>query len=395
MHALPLIEPYLAKLKAKHSELGNIMDSQISKWKSRAENTSEPKANQPDGAEDNNTTTTDSLASDIETLGNKIDHFELLLNFIQTDLQHLIELRKHVADLTLESITFEDLWHLFSVGDTIFTNEGRHEQLYVTYMIAGGKQRLRNRTLGELENIRRRELGRILNRRTNWHDANNDDSDEYDEERLRIKTSGKGTWAPLTIDCYRMACDGNYIGPIDEVKKIPPFIGKKRITELPVYPLAFHPEAKEVKKRLEERGKSFLRCSGHRSYFGIAYDHRHEHIKEELHGDVYIDFEEYYRSERRVERPRLGKLRMSETSRPEVSELDHTVGLDDNKLIELVDYQIDQLRAETFLAETTPNKELLTTPEALNTPDIIYLFPHWVVAFAFRTRAWGMYLVTL
>lgn len=77
----------------------------------------------------------DSKKPGAKVLEKKIEHLELLSRFIETDLAHLLELQKQIEELTLESIEFEDLWYLFNPGDTLYTDENGHPQLYTTYMV--------------------------------------------------------------------------------------------------------------------------------------------------------------------------------------------------------------------------------------------------------------------
>ncbi|KAI1080425.1 P-loop containing nucleoside triphosphate hydrolase protein [Whalleya microplaca] len=80
---------------------------------------------------------------------------------------------------------------------------------------------------------------------------------------------------------------------------------------------------------------------------------------------------------------------MSQPESAEITEQDNTAGRRSGQLIGFSDYEIDQLRTNTFLAEKSSNRELLKISETLNLLHILCLFPHWVVAFAFRTRAWA------
>ena len=62
----------------------------------------------------------------------------------------------------------------------------------------------------------------------------------------------------LLINCEEIAFDGESFAwkPIDF--KIPAFVGNQPVTELPSYPLSFHPEQEAVKERLTVRAKQVL-----------------------------------------------------------------------------------------------------------------------------------------
>ncbi|KAI0000100.1 hypothetical protein F4779DRAFT_622600 [Xylariaceae sp. FL0662B] len=397
MHVRPYIESYLVKLKAKEAEFNkvtatdkiNISTGQNKTLDSPADpskDTDQPSSERERAA----FTNPNSEKPDAHSLRKRIEHLELPENFIKTDLGHLVRIRRQIAGCALGSIAFEDLWHLFKPGDILFTTRNGHEQLFVVYMVTGGKQRLRNRTKAEIQDIRLSQRHHRFSARASARDGSDSvSSDEEDEdERPRMDPAGKGTWAPLVIDCYRIAYDRSYVGPVDSSKKITRFVGKKRITDLPVYPLQFHPKSDEVMEYLEQRGRRFIQCNGHRSYDGPVFDRRGKRTKGELQGDVYVDFKEYYRSKSKFTRPKLGKLRMSQPDGTEITEQDHRSSRVGGQLIELMDHVIDQLRTDTFLAEKTSTRELMTTSEALDSPGILRLFPHWVVAFAFRNRSW-------
>ena len=66
--------------------------------------------------------------------------------------------------------------------------------------------------------------------------------------------------------------DGQAFGYCQRKFEITPFEGSKPIKKLPVFPLAYHPEAEKLRSQLLDRGKKFCSLKGthHRSYDGIA-----------------------------------------------------------------------------------------------------------------------------
>ncbi|KAI1763265.1 hypothetical protein GGR53DRAFT_374745 [Hypoxylon sp. FL1150] len=392
-HAWPQMKPYLAQLKVQQPEVVNDNKSDET---SRPIETTVEKSPSEDPL-DNETKQNDSGSAivrstkklDAKVLAKRIEHLELLVGFIETDLAHMLKLQKQIKELTLESIAFEDLWYLFNPGDTLYTKESGHPQLYTAYMVTGGKQRLRNPTRDELDEIRTAQRSERTESKWFRHYNGGSESSDDEDDRPRIQASDKGSWTTLIIDCYRMAYDGSYIGPIDSLKKIPYFVGKRRITDLSIFPLKFHHQSKEISQLLEQRGRRYIHCTGHRSYDGLVFDRRGRPTKEELQGDVYIDFEEYYRSQKKWNRPKLGKIRMSQPDGADVTELDPMSNHDRPKLIELMDFKVDELRTHTFLSEKTWERELFKPSEVLEIPDLLVLLPHWVVGFAFRNRTWA------
>ena len=64
----------------------------------------------------------------------------------------------------------------------------------------------------------------------------------------------------LCIDCGYVDYDGKRIGRAQEtIIKIPQFEGKRKITDLPIFPLKYHPEKSEIREELLARGRTRLK----------------------------------------------------------------------------------------------------------------------------------------
>ncbi|KAI5298944.1 hypothetical protein KEM56_003646, partial [Ascosphaera pollenicola] len=89
--------------------------------------------------------------------------------------------------------------------------------------------------------------------------------------------------------------DDDKIGMANEVSNIYGFRGTKHITQLSSYPLRYHPQQREVRRKLIERGKKYIECQGihHRRYDGFAYlfvEERQRMMKMNVSGRIMVDF---------------------------------------------------------------------------------------------------------
>lgn len=209
-------------------------------------------------------TRTDDRSKRSERLLVRIQHLRLLKNFIQNDLGTLLDLNAKAANGTLEKIAFENLWYLFSPGDILYSNDRWHDQLSRAYSVTGGQKRKRG-----------------------WRKPNDTKylylSDDEGEESMGNTASG--TWSALVVDSYTMAFDGNQIGPIHGHLKIKNFAGKRKITELSVYPLRFHKQRENLVRQLVERGRKYCFSYGHKSYTGLTCPPGDDKLLEEVDGD--------------------------------------------------------------------------------------------------------------
>ncbi|KAF2744261.1 hypothetical protein M011DRAFT_480089 [Sporormia fimetaria CBS 119925] len=86
--------------------------------------------------------------------------------------------------------------------------------------------------------------------------------------------------------------DGKKFGLGDHVVKIEAFKGTRKITALPVYPLAYHKNPEAIKKQLVERGKKFISLQGinYRHFEGLAYQKIRNMIKKHnINSRVMVD----------------------------------------------------------------------------------------------------------
>ncbi|KAI0450531.1 hypothetical protein F5B21DRAFT_425310 [Xylaria acuta] len=191
-----------------------------------------------------------------------LSYLKTVLDFIDTNCSHSFTLQTCIRLGSLEKIAFDDLWHLFKPGDLLFSTREGKEQLYRTHYVTGGRLRLRNKTKDELERSGIRRLRRDM-------DLSGDDDEVT--KREYIEAFGRGTYSPLTIDCYSIAFNGKDLGPLDTAVQVSRYNGDRDVSSLPIYPVRFHKDGEEaVRRRLRECGEKYLSCYGYKTYDGQA-----------------------------------------------------------------------------------------------------------------------------
>ncbi|KAF7875282.1 hypothetical protein EAF04_002454 [Stromatinia cepivora] len=183
--------------------------------------------------------------SPLECLDTRLAHLKCLVEFMDSDLKHIFELRQQIKEGSLKEIAFADLWHLFSPGDLIVTHP--IFRAYRVFYTSGGRPRLSKPELFEK----------------------------------------KPVCSPFNINCFYMGYDWKTVGPIHETLRISEYAGKKSVMELlveldgklmtekvTVWPLKMLSIDERMEKisHLISRGKKLrsLRQGDHKYYVGDA-----------------------------------------------------------------------------------------------------------------------------
>ena len=190
-----------------------------------------------------------------------LEHFRLLIQFMDEDLKHLFELRNAIHDGTLEKICFDDLWHLFDYGQEVLIRDKEQPDKTTAHKVlkfTGGR-----------------------NIRVNT---------QLDPPLIRPISDalGPGMWdGAFAVQCWSLHFDSDLYWPHEEVRGIRRYDGEKEIVSLPVYPMKFDPRP-GLKDELFQQGRIFKHFastkSSHRRYYGKNYDKdaRGEHSKFQL-----------------------------------------------------------------------------------------------------------------
>ena len=203
----------------------------------------------------------------------RINSLKTLMEFLGTSVDLALNFRDGVGPGKIETVLFEDLWHLFRPGDLLISTEDGRTQLYQAYHITGGLSRKRRHMRTELDELRVANID--LNKRGDASNAQNlwgsTDDKETRFKAMADETILLGSYGPLVVNCFTMVFDGSYYGFKEHYKSIDHFNGPRKITDLPTFPLRFHPEQERIHKEMTQRGRSYMNAYGHKSYDGLVH----------------------------------------------------------------------------------------------------------------------------
>lgn len=159
-----------------------------------------------------------------------VAELRILVEFIDTRLKGILDVRRQIRDGTLRTISFSNLFLLFNPGDIVFAEEPKKQACKV-FSTSGGLPL--NRTKAA----------------ENRHGSHHNDLYYYNEHDVAT---------PFIIDCYHLAFDGQTYGPLQKTFVIPYFAGEKQMRFLPICPGKFHPRRSEFRSQLVKNGKLFI-----------------------------------------------------------------------------------------------------------------------------------------
>ena len=189
------------------------------------------------------------------------DQLRCLVDFMNSDMQDIFDIKRQVANRTLEEVAFEFLWLLYAPGDLVYTNETPEGpstyQAYRVLHVTGGRSVLNTHNAGRFNPITDRE----------W------DYESETEEKARDSIrSSSSSITPFIIDCFSIDFDGNRMGPKSRRFVVPMFPGKRKVDALELQPSFSLPQHEQIRGELVERGRKFtLLANGtHRKYSGTT-----------------------------------------------------------------------------------------------------------------------------
>lgn len=169
-----------------------------------------------------------------------LPHLRLLIQLLDTYLKPTLQRYNSLTCKKATHIAFEHLYYLFQYHQEIMCPDGSY-QLYRVYGFAGGRERLLT---------------------------------PKDESPKPVT---------FVVDCYQYASNGHTYGPVPHQFTIRKYSGYREITSLPVFPLDFHPDADNIRKRLKERGDKYIELNVkddiiHRQYTGVSLGDQPEEV---------------------------------------------------------------------------------------------------------------------
>ena len=216
--------------------------------------------------EDNSSTEDVGLATDTSVMGApnvkaERDQLRCLVEFMDTDMQDIFDVKRKVTNQTLQEVAFEELWLLYKPGDLVYSRTSPDDlgtyQAYRVLHVTGGRAILDTTNESRFDAIRDRS----------WED----DSDTEEKARDLIRSSPSNA-TPFIIDCFHIDFDGIRMGPKTKRFVVPSFIGKMKVDSLDIRPAFSPPQPGMVHQALIDRGRRFTHLAGgtHKRYSGTT-----------------------------------------------------------------------------------------------------------------------------
>lgn len=205
-------------------------------------------------------------SSDIEGAARDKALWSCVIEFMDTDMRDIFDMRAKAATDDLREIDFEDLWCLYNPGDLVyhkFTVGGKsRHRAYRVLSVTGGRS--------ILDTANRSDEG-LKDYGEKFRDSFEDLDDRLNEHRnMRGRASGK---TPFVIDCFFLDFDGDRWGPRPRRFVIPEYTGTRSITQLAAVPVRFMPGWANIETEMVDRGRRFVDIAkgAHRIYTGRGH----------------------------------------------------------------------------------------------------------------------------
>ena len=205
----------------------------------------------PNLIESNNEACKHELSDDLLADKEAIIHLRALLKFMKEDMKAVFERHHLLRSLAASEATlvgFRDLWHLFIAGDLVVTDDPSPSRIYRVSILPACDLFSSKRPVTE---IRMRSEG-----------SHKQVESVYKQESMSF----------LNVDVFYFDFDGRNFGPVEERFRIVSYEGRKKITDLPLFPLRFRKDAASIRSQMLDRGTKFcdLCTIVHREYNGLS-----------------------------------------------------------------------------------------------------------------------------
>lgn len=200
-------------------------------------------------------------AFDVSSAKAERDQLRCLVDFMDTDMQGIFEVKRQVAAQTLEDVAFEHLWLLYKPGDLVYSTSTPEDnstyQAYRVLHVTGGRPILDTANNSHFDPAYSRT----------WEDES-----ETEEKAQDVIRSSPPSVTSFIIDCFSLDYDGSRLGPKPRRFVIPKYSGKWKVNVFEVCPSFFHPQQDKLYRVLVERGRRFtqLANSTHKQYSGTT-----------------------------------------------------------------------------------------------------------------------------
>lgn len=167
--------------------------------------------------------------------------FRALISLLDNDLAAVVRTHHQAREGTLKNIYFSHLWYLFWPGQEIVTAQSNY-QVYRVLNLSGGRRSV----------------------------------------VPRGRPSTRITISDLVIDCLYIDYDGKQARPVPKSLAIKPYVGKRSVIALDVFPLQYLEQATKLK--IIQRGRMFVEIAmgSHRRYKGLNLTNEDFHRLEDV-----------------------------------------------------------------------------------------------------------------
>ena len=211
------------------------------------------------------------------------DQLRCLVNFMDTDMQDIFDVKRQITNSTLEEIAFEHLWLLYSPGDLVYSfktlGDTSTYQAYRVLHVTGGRLILDTTNTSSFKPT---------------YDRTWDDESKNEEKALEAIRSSPSNKTPFILDCFSIDSDGDRLGPKHRRIIIPTYNGKRKVQALEVCPSLLHPQHETVRQTIVERGQRFTQLAHgtHRRYSGSTLREGRELLEASLNYLNYVIHDE-------------------------------------------------------------------------------------------------------
>jgi hypothetical protein len=252
---------YADKIRAETVRLRSLFTTKLSEdqdVQSKLGGNDTPTVDTAGGAPKNSTAAT-SITPDANDAGfespQALRLLEILQELFDLHLRSVFDLRAALREGTVETISFDDLWLLYSIGELAYQREPQRDHppsLVRITQVNGGRQLLNNGEFKTADPLRNASLVYGVNSKEK-------------ENRLYIRY-------------YTLDFDGEHYGPVENAMTIPPWKGLRNIHDLKIFPIQFCRPGREFNSetfQTLEAFKSHVFARG-RKFVGLkTIDHKH------------------------------------------------------------------------------------------------------------------------
>lgn len=215
------------------------------------------------------------------------DHIRCLIDFMDSDMQDIFEVKQQVSSQTLKEISFEHLWLLYRPGDLVYTVQSLEDratyQAFRILHVTGGRPILDTSNDSRFNPLHSREF----------------DGDSETEERLwdTIRSS-PSEMSSFIIDCFSIDFDGSKLGPKSRRFAISTFPGKRGMDALELRPSFTFAQHEHLYREMVDRGRRFTQIADgtHKKYSGVTLRESRELIHSARFNHIIHDEEVLYPS---------------------------------------------------------------------------------------------------